>query len=119
MPNPYHLRTKIDRLWRRSADHNPGYIRVKALNAIVRELFAPNPRARLNHQLYLAADPFEVARHKLRDLYDGPESSPVPALWPPLPPGEACPALDAGGWGEAPSWLLQEEEPLNEDDDHW
>ncbi len=106
MPNPFHLRTTIDRLWRRSAEHNPGYIRVKALDAIVRELFAPNPRARLNHHLYLTTDPFDVARHKLRELYDGPEASPVPAL-------------DAGGWGEGSPFLSQEEESLEEDDDPW
>ena len=103
MPNPFHLRTTIDRLWQRSAEHNPGYIRVKALNAIVRELFAPNPQARLNHHLYLTTDPFDVARHKLRELYDGPEASPV----------------SAPERGSTPSWLLQEEEWLEEDDDPW
>ena len=60
MPNPYHFRAHIDRLWRRSGDHNPGYIRLKALNAVVRELFAPNDRARRNYQLYLATDPYDV-----------------------------------------------------------
>lgn len=103
MPNPFHLRAKIDRLRRRSANHNPAYIRVKAFNSIVRELFAPNPQARLNHQLHLATDPFELARHKLRDLYDGSEASPVPA-------SERRPA---------PSCLLQEDEPLEDDDDPW
>ena len=108
MPNPFHLRAKIDRLWRRSAEHNPGYIRVKALNTIVRELFAPNPQARLNHHLYLTTDPFDVARHKLRDLYD--TGAPELSFCPPLPLGE--------GWGEGPS-ALQEEESLEEDDDPW
>ena len=75
MPNPFHLRANIDRLWRRSADHNAGYVRVAALDAIVRELYAPNDRARANHELYLVTDPFDVARHKLRDLYD---RAPVP-----------------------------------------
>ena len=103
MPNRYHLRATIDRLWRRSADHNPGYIRVKALNAIVRELFAPNPQARLNHHLYLTTDPYDVARHKLRELYDGPEGSPSSRFT-----REPAPCL-----------LLQEEEPLEEDDDPW
>ena len=109
MPNPYHLRARIDRLWRRSAEHNPGYIRVKALDTIVRELFAPtNPQASLNHQLYLTTDPYDVARHKLRDLYDTPEGSPSSLLLPPLPLGE--------GWGEGPP-ALSEEEPLEQDDD--
>ena len=109
MPNPFHLRANIDRLWRRSGDHNAGYVRVAALDAIVRELYAPNDRARANHQLYLATDPFDVARHKLRDLYDLPG-----LLLPPLPPGEAGPALDAGGWGED---LPEEEEQPDENDD--
>ncbi len=108
-PNPLHLRAKIDHLWRRSGEHNPGHIRVKALDAIVRELFAPNPRAQLNHQLYLATDPFDVARHKLRDLYDHTdptvathEESPVPDLLGDPPPHPSAP---------------QAEEPLEEDDD--
>ena len=78
MANPYHYRAKIDRLWRRSAAPNPGYIRLKALNAIVRELVAPTERARLNLEMYLATDPYDVARHQLRDLYDRKET-PVPA----------------------------------------
>ena len=87
MPNPYHFRAHIDRLWRRSGDHNPGYIRIKALNAVVRELFAPNDRARRNYQLYLATDPYDVARHLLRNLHDRPgpmRSSPPKAPSAPL-----------------------------------
>ena len=101
MPNPFHLRAKIDRLWRHSAEHNPGYLRVKALDAIVRELFAPNPRARLNHQLYLTTDPYDVARHKLRDLYDTPEGAPSSRFTR----------------EPAPSLLLQEEQPQAEEDE--
>ena len=41
MPNPFHFRANIDRLWRRADNRrHRGYIRVKALDAIVRELFA-------------------------------------------------------------------------------
>ncbi|MXV79439.1 MAG: hypothetical protein F4X58_10620 [Chloroflexi bacterium] len=109
MTNPFHLRANIDRLWRRSGDHNPGYVRVAALDAIVRELYAPTDRARANQQLYLTTDPFDVARHKLRDLYDRPGP-----LLPRLPPGEAGPALDAGGGGEG---LPEEEEQPEENDD--
>ena len=98
MPNQFHLRANIDRLWRRSADHNPGYVRVAALDAIVREIFAPNDRARANYQLYLATDPFDVARHKLRDLYDHHiEVAPAQA--------GASPALDAERAGvRSPHW---------------
>ncbi len=100
MPNPFHFRATIDRLWRRSGDHNPGYIRVNALDKIVRELFAPNDRARSNYRMYLATDPFDVARHKLRDLYNWAE------------PDATVPAPERGP-------LLLEEEPLQEDDDPW
>ena len=109
MPNAYHFRARIDRLWRRSGDHNPGYIRLKALNAVVRELFAPNDRARLNYQRYLATDPYDVARHLLRDLYDGPDTPTcLTSLPPPLPLGE--------GWGEGPP-TVPDDESSDEDDD--
>ena len=102
MPNPFHYRAAIDNLWRRANGNAPAYRRLNALDAIVRELFAPNDRARLNYQTYLATDPFDVARHKLRDIYDHP------ALLLPLPLGE--------GWGEGPHALPEEESP-DEDDD--
>ena len=110
MPNPFHFRANIDRLWRRADDRrHRGYLRVKALDAIVRELFARNnPSAQANHAMYLATDPYDVARHKLRHLYDlSPVPTPEASLCPPLPLGE--------GWGEGS--LLQEEEPPEEDDD--
>ena len=75
MPNQFNLRARMDNLWRQSGDHNPGYIRLRALGAIVRELYAPTEQARLNQQLCFATDPYDVARHKLRDLYDGPQTS--------------------------------------------
>ena len=117
MPNPFHFRARIDRLWRRSGDHNPGYIRLRALNAVVRELFAPNDRARRNYRMYLATDPFDVARHLLRNLYDRPGPMILAGDGSlPLPLGEACPALDAGGWGEGPFAHPKEESPDEEDD---
>ncbi|MDE2966808.1 MAG: hypothetical protein OXS30_04875 [Chloroflexota bacterium] len=86
MPNQFNLRARMDHLWRQSADHNPGYIRLRALGAIVRELYAPTEQARLNQQLCFATDPYDVPRHKLRDLYDreapsvpAPERGPVPS----------------------------------------
>ena len=106
MPNPFHFRAKIDRLWRRSGDHNPGYIRLKALNAIVRELFAPTERARLNYQMLLATDPYDVARHQLRDLYDRAS----PSLSPPASGGGRCHGATEGG-------ALSADESPEEDDD--
>ena len=100
MPNQFNLRARMDNLWRQSGDHNPGYIRLRALNAIVRELYAPTEQARLNEQLCFATDPYDVARHKLRDLYDRPG--------PMVPLGEAA--------GEA-TFTLAEEERSGEDDD--
>ncbi|MCY3571589.1 MAG: hypothetical protein OXH19_09675 [Chloroflexi bacterium] len=117
MPNPFHFRASIDRLWRQANSDAPAYRRLNALDKVVRELFAPNERARLNHQLYLATDPYDVARHLLRDLYDRPDiGTSLGSLRLPLPLGEACPALDAGGWGEGPPALPKEETP-DEDDD--
>ena len=105
MPNPFHFRAKIDQLWRRADDRrHRGYLRVKALDAIVRELFARNnPRAQANYAMYLATDPFDVARHKLRHLHDRPGSLT-------FAPTEVAPA-------QAGAALLQEDELPEEDDD--
>ena len=109
MPNPYHLRATLDRLWQHATSDAPAYRRLKSLDAVVRELFAPNDRARQNHQLYLATDPYDVARHHLRDLYDGPDNGTSLGSLPlPLPLGE--------GRGEGPP-SLPEEETIEEDDD--
>ena len=105
MPNPYHFRARIDRICRRAFGNGPGYLRLKALNTLVRELHAPNDRARANYQMYLATDPYDVARHQLRDLYD--HATPEASLRLPLPLGE--------GWGEGSP--AQEEQPPEEDDD--
>ena len=112
MPNPFHFRANIDRLWRRANSNAPTFRRLNSLDAIVRELYAPNDRARRNYQLYLATDPFDVARHLLRDLHDRPG--------PLLPDGVLLcspPALR----GEMPQAeggpLLPDEAQLDEDDD--
>ena len=104
MPNPFHYRARIDRLWRRANGRQPAYLRLNALNALVRELFATNERARLNYRLYLATDPFDVARHKLRDLYDH---------------GSPLPSADGGGRGHevAEESFPPNEESSEEDDD--
>ncbi len=101
MPNPYHFRANIDRLARYANGPAPAYRRLDALDTIVREMYARTERARLNYQMYLATDPFDVARHLLRDLHDH-------SSVPPLPLGE--------GWGEG-SPTPTEDEPPEEDDD--
>ena len=106
MPNPYHFRARIDRLWRRSEAHNPGYIRLKALDAIMREMFAPTERARLNYETYLATDPYDVARHQLRDLYDRADLFPSP----PAERGEMPKA--EGGSPQGEESPEQEDDPL-------
>ncbi len=130
MPNPYHYRAHIDRLWRAANSDIPAYKQLKALKALVREMFPPNPNAARNNRLYHATDPYDVARHLLRDLHDRADS-----LRLPLPLGEACPVLDTGGWGEGSPAQLKvapaqagaapaqagapptEDEPPEEDDD--
>ena len=101
MPNPFHFRASIDRLWRTANGNAPAHRRLNALDAVVRELFAPNDRARRNHLMYLATDPFDVARHLLRNLHDRP--GPVlpdglllcspPALRGEMPQAEGGPPL--------------------------
>ncbi|MCY3570290.1 MAG: hypothetical protein OXH19_02965 [Chloroflexi bacterium] len=109
--NPFHFRANIDRLWRRANSNAPAYRRLDALDAVVRELFAPNDRARRNHRMYLATDPFDVARHLLRDLYD--HAAPSPTAGSALPPpsgGGRCLVETEGG-------SLPDEETRDEDDD--
>ena len=120
MPNPFHYRARIDRLWRRSEPHNPGYIRLKALNTIVRELIVPTPRAQSNYQMYLITSPYDVARHKLRDLYDHTdalETSPLGGGAPhPCGAEGAAPAPTAVAPAQAGATLTEEESPEEDDD---
>ncbi len=121
MPNPYHLRARIDRLWRRANSSLPGYIRLKALDTVARELYRPTDRARQNVKMYLATDPFEVAQHKLRHLHDHT------SLLLPLPLGEGRGEGSPAQLELAPADLRvapakagarpQEDEPPDEDDD--
>ena len=106
MINHFRYRAHIDRLWRRATSDAPAYRRLRDLNALVRECFAPTDRARRNYETYLAADPFDVARHKLRDLYDHAAPGQLIVTPAPLP---VTPA-QAGA-------ATQEEEPPDEDDD--
>ena len=103
MPTAIYYRAFVNRLAHLADARNPAHICVTAAGLMVRELSPANPRRELVQRLLREADPFELARHKLRDLYDGSEASPVPA-------SERRPA---------PSCLLQEDEPLEDDDDPW
>ena len=103
MPNPYHFRAKIDRLWQCANSNARGYKKLKALDTLVREMYGPSERAQRNHQMYHATDPYEVARHLLRDLYDQ-----VPS--PPAGGGGRCPVGTEGG-------SPQDDESPDEDDD--
>ena len=86
--NPFRYRTTIDRLARLAERPNPAHVRVSAAGTLVKELSPINPRRDLVQRLLEFANPYEHARHKLRDLYD---QTPLPsegALYPPLPLGE-------------------------------
>ena len=120
MPNPYHYRAHIDRLWRQANSDIPAYKQLKALKALVREMFPPNPNAARNNRLYHTTDPYDVARHLLRDLHDRPSSSISPPAQLKVAPAQA---------GVAPAQLkvapaqagaaLAEDEPPEDDDDPW
>ncbi len=89
MPNPYHFRARIDRLWRRANSSLPGYIRLKALNAVAREIYPATDRTRQNLKMYLATDPYEVAQHKLRHLHDQPTQIELAPANPEVAPAKA------------------------------
>ena len=99
MPNPFFFRAAINRLSRLTGPQNPPDLRLAATVRLARALMTDTPRARLAQQLLQQANPFEFARHKLRDLYDRADS--------PCP--EPCDKADAA--------RLEEEEPLDEPED--
>ena len=133
MPNPYHYRARIDRLWRTANSDAPAYKQLKALKTILREMFSPNPNAARNHALYHATDPYDVARHLLRDLHDRPSppasngerchATPSPS--PPASSGGRChaalsPSPPASSGGRCPVGTEggpPEDQPPDEDDD--
>ena len=106
MPNPFHYRSTIDRLTRLTGPSHPGYIRLRAVNALLRELSPANPQSAANNQMLQAVDSWDLARHKLRDLYDRDDLTKTSPL------GGGAPHL-CGAEGAA----LTEEESPEEDDD--
>lgn len=70
MPNPFHYRTYVNQLWRTVNGPKPAYIRLRALDALARDLIPGRPRYAIAQQLLNAVDAYEYARHLLRDLYD-------------------------------------------------
>ena len=97
MQNPYHYRTVVNRLWRIANGPHPGYICLRALDALAGDFTPHSPRFAIAQQMLRAVDPYEYARHLLRDLYDRAD------------PFDHSQATDLT--------LLQEEELSEEDDD--
>ncbi len=99
MPNPFHYRTVINRYAQLASDPHPPHVQVAAASALAHELMPGTQRARLAQQMLNEANPYEYARHKLRDLYDRAD----PAI---LLPTESTDAI-----------TLQDEESPEEDTD--
>ncbi len=97
MPNPYHYRTVVNRLWRIATGPQPGYIRLRALDKLAPDFTPGHPRFAIAQQMLRDVDPYEYARHLLRDLYD--RTAPL----------ARAPNSDLT--------LLDEQEPSEEDDD--
>ena len=74
MPNPFHYRAVINRLAQLADAPNPANVQVTAAIVLSNELRPGTERARLALHMLQQANPVEFARHKLRDLYDGPDS---------------------------------------------
>ena len=70
MPNPYRYRSVLNRLARLTDASHPAHVRVDAAVTLAKELSPANPRCDLIRQMLQAVDPYEFARHSLRDLYD-------------------------------------------------
>ena len=70
MPNPFHFRSALNQLARLAARPNPAHVRLRAVSALAEQLSPANPRHGLIQRMLQAANPYEFARHQLRDLYD-------------------------------------------------
>ncbi len=100
MPTAIYYRAFINRLAHLADAPNPPHVCVVAASIMARELSPHNPRRQAIQRLLREADPFDLARHKLRELYDHAHpADPTPADEPPA---------------QKPA---QEEAPPAEDDD--
>ena len=108
MPNPYRYRSFIQTLARQAGPGNPAYVQLRAAIRLARELSPANPGRDVIQAMLRTVDAYDLARHKLRDLYDGPASP---------SPGEPAPCFDAGGRADGALGLIAEQETLEEDDD--
>ena len=102
--NPFRYRATIDRLARLAERPNPAHVRVSAAGALVAELSPINPRRDLVRRLLEFANPFEHARHKLRDLYDSPS--------PPASGGGRCHGVTEGGLPTEDALPTEDDDPL-------
>ena len=84
MKNPFYYRSTINRLNQLMGPANPGHVRLRAVTRLLRELSPQSPGSAENVRTLRAIDAFEFARHKLRDLYDRPDSH-VPSPLEPEP----------------------------------
>ena len=97
MPNPFHFRSALNQLARLAAESYPAHIRFRAASALVSELSPANPQHELVQRMLQATNPYEFARHQLRDLYDNAH---------PTIPDQTTDSL-----------LSEEEQPSEQDDD--
>ena len=104
MPNPFHYRTVVNRLWRIATGPQPGYIRLRALDKLAPDFTPGHPRFAIAQQMLRDVDPYEYAPHLLRDLYDraeptapASEASPAPARGP-VPLDDELPEDDDDPW---------------------
>ena len=111
MPNPYHFRARINRL---TTPSNAGYVRLRAVSAILRELSPANPRAAINNQMLQAVDSYDFARHQLRDLYDNasPHLNVAPAKAGAVPAQLEVAPAQAGAVPTQEESTEEDEDPL-------
>ncbi|MXX31971.1 MAG: hypothetical protein F4066_00650 [Chloroflexi bacterium] len=107
MPNAFHYANTLHRIARLAGGAHPPHVRLRAALVLVDELSPNSPRRDVVSRMLLEANPFELARHKLRDLYDRADSDS-----PPASSGGRCHVVTEGGTPD-------EDRLLGEDDDPW